>query len=164
MAVGLLESSYPNCGGRIMSFVGGACSQGPGQVVDDELKNPIRSHHDIEKDCAKFMRKAIKHYEGLAKRAADNGHAIDLYSCALDQTGLLEMKSVCNMTGGNMVMGDRCSHILEPGSKFWLIVLCFTVSTPHYSSKHTSACFLRIQRENLRWVSMRQSKSSVRES
>ena len=107
VAVGLLESSYPNCGGRIMSFVGGACSQGPGQVVDDELKNPIRSHHDIEKDCAKFMRKAIKHYEGLAKRAADNGHAIDLYSCALDQTGLLEMKSVCNMTGGNMVMGDR---------------------------------------------------------
>ena len=102
-----MESSYPNCGGRIMSFVGGACSQGPGQVVDDELKNPIRSHHDIEKDCAKFMRKAIKHYEGLAKRAADNGHAIDLYSCALDQTGLLEMKSVCNMTGGNMVMGDR---------------------------------------------------------
>ena len=112
MAVGLLESSYPNCGGRIMSFVGGACSQGPGQVVDDELKNPIRSHHDIEKDCAKFMRKAIKHYEGLAKRAADNGHAIDLYSCALDQTGLLEMKSVCNMTGGNMVMGDRYSNFL----------------------------------------------------
>merc|ERR1719436_254497 len=95
-----------------MSFIGGACSQGPGQVVDDELKNPIRSHHDIEKDCAKFMRKAIKHYEGLAKRAADNGHAIDLYSCALDQTGLLEMKSVCNMTGGNMVMGDSFNSAL----------------------------------------------------
>ena len=112
VAVGLLESSYPNCGGRIMGFVGGACSQGPGQVVDDELKNPIRSHHDIEKDNAKFMRKAIKHYEGLAKRAADNGHAIDLYSCALDQTGLLEMKSCCNMTGGNMVMGDSFNSAL----------------------------------------------------
>jgi len=112
VAVGLLESSYPNCGGRIMGFVGGACSQGPGQVVDDELKHPIRSHHDIEKDSAKYMRKAIKHYEGLAKRAADNGHAIDLYSCALDQTGLLEMKSCCNMTGGNMVMGDSFNSAL----------------------------------------------------
>ena len=112
VAVGLLESSYPNCGGRIMGFVGGACSQGPGQVVDDELKNPIRSHHDIEKDCASHMRKAIKHYEALAKRASDNGHAIDLYSCALDQTGLLEMKSLCNMTGGNMVMGDSFNSAL----------------------------------------------------
>jgi len=32
-----------------MLFVGGAASQGPGMVVNDELKNPIRSHHDIEK-------------------------------------------------------------------------------------------------------------------
>jgi protein transport protein SEC23 len=29
--------------------VGGACSQGPGMVVNEELKYPIRSHHDIEK-------------------------------------------------------------------------------------------------------------------
>lgn len=82
-----------------MLFVGGACSQGPGQVVNDELKDPIRSHHDIEKDNAVFMKKAIKHYEGLANRAATNGHAIDIYSCALDQTGLMEMKSCCNYTG-----------------------------------------------------------------
>ena len=57
-----------------MSFLGGACSQGPGQVVNDELKFPIRSHHDIEKDAAKFMKKAIKHYEALAVRGANNGH------------------------------------------------------------------------------------------
>ena len=38
------------------------------------------------------MKKAIKHYEALAKRASENGHAIDIYSCALDQTGLMEMK------------------------------------------------------------------------
>lgn len=25
-----------------MTFIGGPCSQGPGMVVDDELKNPIR--------------------------------------------------------------------------------------------------------------------------
>jgi len=112
IAVGLLESSYPNYGGRVMCFVGGACSQGPGQVVDDELKHPIRSHHSIEKDEAKFLKKAAKHYEALAKRATDNGHAIDLYSCALDQTGLLEMRSCCNLTGGHMVMGDSFNSAL----------------------------------------------------
>jgi protein transport protein SEC23 len=45
------------------------------------------------------MKKAIKHYETLANRSAENGHAIDIYSCALDQTGLMEMKSCCNNTG-----------------------------------------------------------------
>ena len=29
-------------------------------VVDDELKHPIRSHHDIEKDACKYMKKAMK--------------------------------------------------------------------------------------------------------
>lgn len=112
IAVGLLECTYPNTGGRIMLFVGGPCSQGPGQVVDDELKHPIRSHHDIQKDNIKFMKKAIKHYDGLALRAATNGHCIDIYSCALDQTGLLEMKQCCNSTGGHMVMGDSFNSSL----------------------------------------------------
>lgn len=99
LAVGLLEVTYPNTGGRIMLFLGGPCSQGPGQVVNDELKQPIRSHHDIHKDNAKYMKKAIKHYEALSLRAATNGHSIDIYSCALDQTGLMEMKQCCNSTG-----------------------------------------------------------------
>jgi len=112
IAVSLLEGSYPNCGARVMMFVGGACSQGPGQVLNDELKYPIRSHHDIEKDAAKYMKKAIKHYDGLAIRASENGHAVDIYSCALDQTGLLEMKNCCNNTGGHMVMGDSFNSSL----------------------------------------------------
>ena len=69
------------------------------QVVNDELKFPIRSHHDIEKEHAKYMKKALKHFEGLANRAANNGHAMDIYACALDQTGLMEMKSCTNYTG-----------------------------------------------------------------
>ena len=57
------------------------------------------SHNDIEKDNAKYLKKATKHYDALATRASTNGHAVDIYSCALDQTGLLEMKSCCNLTG-----------------------------------------------------------------
>uniref|UniRef100_A0A8B9F7D6 Protein transport protein SEC23 n=1 Tax=Amazona collaria TaxID=241587 RepID=A0A8B9F7D6_9PSIT len=106
IAVGLLEGTFPNTGARIMLFTGGPPTQGPGMVVGDELKTPIRSWHDIEKDNARFMKKAAKHYETLANRAAANGHCIDIYACALDQTGLLEMKCCANLTGGHMVMGD----------------------------------------------------------
>jgi len=35
----------------------------------------------------------------LAGRAANNGHVIDIYSCALDQTGLHEMKFLPSLTG-----------------------------------------------------------------
>ncbi|XP_033101131.1 protein transport protein Sec23A-like isoform X1 [Anneissia japonica] len=106
IAVGLLECTFPNSGARVMLFMGGPATQGPGMVVGEELKAPIRSHHDIEKDAAKYMRKACKHYEALATRAANNGHTIDIYACSLDQTGLAEMKYCSNYTGGHMVMGD----------------------------------------------------------
>uniref|UniRef100_A0A8C7QTR0 Protein transport protein SEC23 n=1 Tax=Oncorhynchus mykiss TaxID=8022 RepID=A0A8C7QTR0_ONCMY len=99
IAVGLLECTFPNTGARIMTFIGGPATQGPGMVVGDELKTPIRSWHDIEKDNAKFMKKGTKHYEALASRASINGHIIDIYACALDQTGLLEMKCCSNHTG-----------------------------------------------------------------
>ncbi|KAL4832469.1 hypothetical protein H8958_004286 [Nasalis larvatus] len=48
----------------------------------------------------------LEHFEALANRAATTGHVIDIYACALDQTGLLEMKCCPNLTGGYMVMGD----------------------------------------------------------
>ncbi|RZC33314.1 transport Sec23A, partial [Asbolus verrucosus] len=112
IAIGLLECTYANTGARVMMFLGGPCSQGPGQVVNDDLKQPIRSHHDIHKDNAKYMKKGIKHYEALAMRAATNGHCVDIYSCALDQTGLMEMKQCCNSTGGHMVMGDSFNSSL----------------------------------------------------
>ena len=43
-----------------MLFTGGVCTQGPGMIINDELKNVIRSHHDIEKDNARHMKKASK--------------------------------------------------------------------------------------------------------
>lgn len=43
-----------------MMFIGGPATQGPGMVVGDELKLPIRSWHDIEKDNAKYVKKGTK--------------------------------------------------------------------------------------------------------
>ena len=106
IAISLLEATNAHTGARIMSFIGGPCTIGPGMIIDEDLKNTIRSHHDIEKDQAVFMKKAIKHYQALSARTSTNGHSVDIYSCSLDQTGLHEMKYLANSTGGNIVMGD----------------------------------------------------------
>ena len=60
VAVGLLETSFQNAGGRIMNFVSGPATEGPGHVVSPELKEPIRSHHDIDRDNIKYYKKAVK--------------------------------------------------------------------------------------------------------
>ncbi|RGP75001.1 transporter sec23 [Fusarium sporotrichioides] len=106
VAVGLLESSFQNAGGRIMLFAGGPATEGPGMVVGPELREPIRSHHDIDRDNVKYYKKALKFYENLAKRTAHNGHIIDIFAGCLDQVGLLEMKGLCNSTGGHMILTD----------------------------------------------------------
>ncbi|PIA18331.1 hypothetical protein COEREDRAFT_39342 [Coemansia reversa NRRL 1564] len=106
VAVGMMESAFPNAGGRIMLFSGGPATQGPGMVVGPELKEPMRSHHDIDKESDRHYRKAIKFYEGLARRAAASGHAMDIFSGCLDQVGLAEMKSMVNWSGGSMVLTD----------------------------------------------------------
>ena len=43
-----------------MLFAGGPATEGPGMVVSNELKEPIRSHHDIERDGVKHYKRAIK--------------------------------------------------------------------------------------------------------
>lgn len=61
---------------------------------------------------------ATQYYEALANRSATNGHNIDIYACALDQTGLLEMKCLSNLTGYVAALGaqlavrklSRCSN------------------------------------------------------
>ncbi|PVU86250.1 hypothetical protein BB560_003752 [Smittium megazygosporum] len=106
VAIGLMESAFPNTGGRIMVFCGGAATQGPGLIVGNELKEPIRSHNDIVKETDRHYRKASKYYEGLAKRAAGAGHGVDLFAGCLDQVGLAEMKKLCNSTGGVMILSD----------------------------------------------------------
>ena len=45
-------------------------------VISNELKDPLRSHHDIEKDNAKYLKKAIKVYA----RALGPSHA-RAYAC-----------------------------------------------------------------------------------
>ncbi|SPO23108.1 probable SEC23 - component of COPII coat of ER-golgi vesicles [Ustilago trichophora] len=106
VAVGMLETTFPNTGARVMLFCGGPATEGPGMVVSTELRERIRSHHDIDKDNAKYYKRAIKFYEAMAKRAAGNGHTIDVFAGCLDQVGLLEMKGLANLTNGHMILAD----------------------------------------------------------
>jgi protein transport protein SEC23 len=106
VATGLLETSFQNSGARVMLFTGGPATEGPGMVVSAELKEQIRSHHDIDRDNIKYYKKALKFYDTLAKRVAHNGHVVDIFAGCLDQVGLLEMKGLPNTTGGHMILTD----------------------------------------------------------
>ncbi|ODQ64249.1 protein transport protein SEC23 [Nadsonia fulvescens var. elongata DSM 6958] len=106
IAASLLEASFPSTGARIMLFAGGPPTEGPGMVVGPELKESLRSHHDIDKDTAKHFKKSLKFYEALAKRITSSGHAVDIFAGCYDQIGMHEMSSLCNNSGGVMILTD----------------------------------------------------------
>ncbi|PHH73707.1 hypothetical protein CDD83_4681 [Cordyceps sp. RAO-2017] len=60
-------------------------------VVGAELREPIRSHHDIDRDNVKYYKKALKFYDNLAKRTAHNGHIIDIFAGCLDQQSFIRI-------------------------------------------------------------------------
>lgn len=102
IAASILEAA--NICGRILTFLGGPCSHGPGMVVDDDLENSLRSHRDIENGNCRHMEKAKIFYESLATNASQNGHVVDIFACSPYQVGLYEMRSLANYTGGHMIL------------------------------------------------------------
>lgn len=89
VAVGLMEKSVPNVGSRIMLFLSGPCTNGPGIVVDPDLSFPMRSHQDFEKDNTMYYKRAVKYYNGLGGRMVNSGHVLDIFACSLDQVRAL---------------------------------------------------------------------------
>ena len=57
VAISLMQYTFGASGGRIMVFTGGPPTQGPGMVVSEELKEAIRSHHDLNKEQVRRERK-----------------------------------------------------------------------------------------------------------
>lgn len=107
IAVSVLEKIVGRAAGRVMLFMSGPCTVGPGQIVDRLFsKETIRSHIDLVKKAAPWYEKAAEFYLGVANRASAAGHAIDIFTCSLDQVGLLEMKSCILRTGGHCVLAD----------------------------------------------------------
>lgn len=106
IASSLLGSTYSGFGARIMLFSSGPCTLEPGLIVGNKLKEPIRSHSDIDKDNAKHFKKANKFYKSIADRVVKNSHTVDIFGGCLDQIGVLEMKDLCNLTGGVLLLTD----------------------------------------------------------
>lgn len=105
-AISLLELAYPAQGARVMLFVSGAASHGPGAIVSSRKDDEIRTQHDIKNDLAKYISSASQFYHGLAQKAVASGHAVDIFNCSIDQIGLMEMSSLCERTGGYMIFTD----------------------------------------------------------
>ncbi|CAN4126061.1 unnamed protein product [Withania somnifera] len=106
----LLGICVPGSGARIMAFLGGPSTEGPGAIVSKILSEPIRSHKDLDKDSAPLYHKALKFYEGLSKQLVHQGHVLDIFACALEQVGLAEIKVASEKTGGLVVLAESFGH------------------------------------------------------
>ncbi|KAK9273791.1 hypothetical protein L1049_018601 [Liquidambar formosana] len=110
VAASLLGACVPGSGARIMAFVGGPSTEGPGAIVSKILSEPIRSHKDLDKDSAPHYHKAVKFYDGLSKQLVHQGHVLDLFAGALDQVGVAELKIAVERTGGLVVLAESFGH------------------------------------------------------
>ncbi|TVU05550.1 hypothetical protein EJB05_48716, partial [Eragrostis curvula] len=99
VAASLLGVCVPGSGARIMAFIGGPSTEGPGSIVSKSLSEPIRSHKDLEKDSAPLYSKAVKFYEELSKQLVHQGHV-----------GVAEMKVAVERTGGLVVLAESFGH------------------------------------------------------
>jgi protein transport protein SEC23 len=107
VAIGLLESSVPRQGSRVMLFIAGPPTVGKGAIVPRSKKENIRSHTDLAKNQAPLYKPAVEFYTGLSERAIANSIVVDVFACSLDQVGALELKALVSRSGGLIVLADK---------------------------------------------------------
>jgi protein transport protein SEC23 len=114
VAITLLESICTGEPSRINLFLGGSPNIGPGKIVGLKLTETIRNYVDFEKSNQNinYFKPAVEYYQNLAMRASKAGQTIDVFSCCLNQVGLLEMKCLVEKTGGYIILTDSFSTIL----------------------------------------------------
>jgi protein transport protein SEC23 len=107
VAMGLLESSMPRQGSRVMMFIAGPPTIGAGVIVNRSKKESIRSHNDLLKNQAPLFKPAVEFYKTLSDRAMANCVVVDVFACSLDQVGTLEIRVLVSRTGGLFVLADK---------------------------------------------------------
>lgn len=140
VAAGVMSACLPPGTGaaRLMLFVGGPTTIGPGKVVETDLQEPIRSHKDLAKDAAQHFKPARVFYDGLALQLSQQEHAFDVYACSLDQVGLAEMKNIVDMTGGLIVQTDSFGNAVFKDSFRRVLA---DPEQPHHLSLSSNATF-----------------------
>ena len=110
VALGLLESTVSRQGSRIMLFISGPPTAGPGMIVGRSKKDNIRSHTDLQKNQAPLNKPATEFFKALSERAIASSVVVDFFACSLDQVGALEIKVLISRTGGLVVLADKFSQ------------------------------------------------------
>lgn len=95
---------------RAVLFVGGACAEGPGKIVSRDLEEAVRSHKDVVKGNSPHFAKSRAFFAAQGSEWSARGHSLDVFSVALDQVGLAEMKPLVEFTGGLSVLAESYTH------------------------------------------------------
>ncbi|KAH7307230.1 hypothetical protein KP509_22G050800 [Ceratopteris richardii] len=115
-AAGLLGACVPGSGGRILAFLGGPCTEGPGMVVGKDFSESLRSHKDLDKGAAPYYQQAVAFYETLSRQLVTQGHVLDIFACSLDQVGIAEIRVAVERTAGIIVMAESFNDPVFKGS------------------------------------------------
>lgn len=75
-------------------------------MVAKEKSKEMRSHKDLAADAAPLWKPALRFYSDLAGQLIRGHLAVDVFACALEQSGLAEMKPAIQATGGLVVQTD----------------------------------------------------------
>lgn len=130
----MLSQSFSNLIGKISVFISGPPTLSPGKIVD---KGTIRSHHDVANFKAPNFVPALRFYQALSYVAAGYQPAdvynivytaggkltdysvseraptfsFDIYTGALDQVGVYEMRHLANSGSGSILLSETfASH------------------------------------------------------
>ncbi|KAJ7771994.1 hypothetical protein DFH07DRAFT_768107 [Mycena maculata] len=93
-----------NTGGCIMLFAGGPATKGPGMVVSNELQEPIRSHHDTDRDSVKHFKRATKSFLRLFNKD-EQGHLQMGFNATFDVQTTKEDRN-----WPNIGLENQCHH------------------------------------------------------
>lgn len=102
IALNLIENIKPRTRSRVLLFVDGPCTFGPGKVTSVELRETMRSHLDIRKRRASFLKPASSFYNRMACRARQINCSIDMFAYSQIEVGLHEMSYCSGFTGGQI--------------------------------------------------------------
>eukprot|EP00755_Sulcionema_specki_P011609 Sspe_Gene.49415::Locus_26628_Transcript_1_2_Confidence_0.500_Length_2602::g.49415::m.49415/K14006/SEC23; protein transport protein SEC23 len=92
--------------GRLLLFLTGPCTRGPGQIVSLDEAETIRFHRDIQDGQAPFLASATDFGKRVGQRLRNIGWSLDTFACALDQVGILEISDAIVYTGGRIITPD----------------------------------------------------------
>lgn len=106
VAVGLLEGCVVKTGSRVMVFISGPATVGPGIVVQSDRSYSIRNHRDLINGRAPYFDKSCSFYKKLSQLFCDTSTVLDLFACSLDQVGAAELKDPVEKSGGFMMLGE----------------------------------------------------------